>query len=302
MNIKDFEYIAEIAAQESISKAAARLYLSQPTLTKFLKKIEAEFDTPLFYRVGKKMIPTPAGQACVEKARRIIELNDQMNKNVKSLRDKSRGSVRIGTSAGRGEFFIDRILVEMTRRYPHACFTLCLGPKAQLLEQMENDELDIVFASNSTERPYLRYTDIAREEMVLVVPDGHPLLEKARPREGYSYPYVSMSDWAGFPFIMSDIRMNTGQYVRMLFDHYHLTPNTVLEIASLQYIYSAVRRGIGITIAPSMPLPQDGQGLRYLSFDDDRGIQWHFTAITKSQTVPSGALDELIRLVKNSYD
>lgn len=54
MNIKDFEYIAEIAAQESISKAAARLYLSQPTLTKFLKKIEAEFDTPLFYRVGKK--------------------------------------------------------------------------------------------------------------------------------------------------------------------------------------------------------------------------------------------------------
>ena len=59
MNIKDFEYIAEIAAQESISKAAARLYLSQPTLTKFLKKIEAEFDTPLFYRVGKKMIRPP---------------------------------------------------------------------------------------------------------------------------------------------------------------------------------------------------------------------------------------------------
>ena len=104
MNIKDFEYIAEIAAQESISKAAARLYLSQPTLTKFLKKIEAEFDTPLFYRVGKKMIPTPAGQACVEKARRIIELNDQMNKNVKSLRDKSRGSVRIGTPRAGASF------------------------------------------------------------------------------------------------------------------------------------------------------------------------------------------------------
>lgn len=190
----------------------------------------------------------------------------------------------------------------MTRRYPHACFTLCLGAKAQLLDQMENDELDIVFASNSAERPYLRYTDIAREEMVLVVPEGHPLLEKARPRDGYSYPYVSMSDWAEFPFIMADIRMNTGQYVRMLFDHYNLTPNTVLEIASLQYIYSAVRRGIGITIAPSMPLPQGGQGLQYLSFDDDRGIQWHFTAITKSQTVPSGALEELTRLVKNSYD
>lgn len=77
-----------------------------------------------------------------------------------------------------------------------------------------------------------------------------PCLKRPGPGRGTPTPYVSMSDWAGFPFIMSDIRMNTGQYVRMLFDHYHLTPNTVLEIASLQYIYSAVRRGIGITIAP----------------------------------------------------
>lgn len=170
--------------RRAFPRPPARLYLSQPTLTKFLKKIEAEFDTPLFYRVGKKMIPHPRRADLCGESRQIIALNDQLNKNVKSLRDKSRGSVRIGTSAGRGEFFIDRILGEMTRRYPHACFTLCLGAKAQLLDQMENDELDIVFASNSAERPYLRYTDIAREEMVLVVPEGHPLLEKARPRDG----------------------------------------------------------------------------------------------------------------------
>ena len=53
MDTKDFEYLVEIARQESLSKAAARLYLSQPTLTKFLKKIEAEYGTPLFDRVGK---------------------------------------------------------------------------------------------------------------------------------------------------------------------------------------------------------------------------------------------------------
>lgn len=303
MNVKDFEYIAEIAAQESLSKAAARLYLSQPTLTKFLKKAEGEFGTPLFYRVGKKMIPTPAGQACVEKARDIIALNDQMNKNVQSLRDHSRGSVRIGTSAGRGAFFIDRVLGEMTRRYPQACFTLNLEAKADLLEKLENDELDIIFASNSSERPYLRYFNIAREEMVLVVPDGHPLLEKVSPREGYTYPYAALDDWIGYPFIMANIHMNTGQYVRLLFDHYKRTPNTVLEIASLQYIYTAVLRGIGITIAPSMPLcGSEHEHLHYLSFDDDRGIQWHFSAITRSQVIPSGAMEELIRLTEQAYD
>lgn len=302
MNVKEFEYIAEIATQESISKAAARLYLSQPTLTKFLKKVEGEFGTPLFYRVGKKMIPTPAGQVCAEKARDIIALNEQMNKNIQAIEDHSRGSVRIGTSAGRGAFFIDRVLGDMTRHYPRACFTLSLGAKTDMLEKLENDELDIVFASNSSERPYLRYHNIAREEMVLVVPDGHPLLKKAIPREGYTYPYAALDDWIGYPFIMADIHMNTGQYVRLLFEHYERTPNTVLEIASLQYIYSAVLRGIGITIAPSMPMSgSEHERLRYLSFDDDRGIQWHFTAITRSQIIPSGAMEELIRLTETAY-
>lgn len=302
MNIKEFEYIAEIAAQESISKAAARLYLSQPTLTKFLKKIEAEFETPLFNRVGKKMIPTPAGQACVEKARQIIELNEQLNKQVHSLRQQDHGYVRIGTSASRGEFFVSQILPQMTKRFPDACFTLTLEAKTDLLRRLENDELDIIFVNNSSRRPYLDYVDIAREEMVLVAPEGHELLRKAADRPEYPYPYVSLEDWADYPFIMADIRMNTGQYARMLFAHYGRTPRIVLEVASLQFIYSAVRQNIGITIAPSMPLFQPGHtGLRYLSFEDDRQIQWHFTAIKKAQMGRHRLLEELMETVKTQY-
>jgi len=74
MDTKDFEYLVEIARQESLSKAAARLYLSQPTLTKFLKKIEAEYGTPLFDRVGKKMVLTEAGRCCVQKSEQILAL------------------------------------------------------------------------------------------------------------------------------------------------------------------------------------------------------------------------------------
>ncbi len=302
MNIKEFEYIAEIAGQESISKAAARLYLSQPTLTKFLKKIEAEFETPLFYRVGKKMLPTPAGQACVEKARQIIELNEQLNKQVASLRQQDHGYVRIGTSASRGEFFVSRVLPLMTKRFPEACFTLALEAKADLMRRLENDELDIIFVNNSSERPYLDYVDIAREEMVLVVPEGHRLLDKAVDCPEYPYPYVPLADWADYPFIMADIKMNTGQYARMLFEHYDRTPRTVLEVASLQFIYSAVRQNIGITIAPSMPLEQpDHAQLHYLSFEDDRQIQWHFTAITKAQMGRRKLLEELVETVKEQY-
>ena len=86
MDTKDFEYLVEIARQESLSKAAARLYLSQPTLTKFLKKIEAEYGTPLFDRVGKKMVLTEAGRCCVQKSEQILALNRELDDRIRLLR------------------------------------------------------------------------------------------------------------------------------------------------------------------------------------------------------------------------
>lgn len=302
MNVKDFEYVAAIAEQESISKAAASLYLSQPTLSKFLQKIEAEFEIPLFYRVGKRMIPTPAGVVCVEKAKQIIDLNEQMNHQILSVRQQEHGYLRIGTSASRGEFFVTQILTGMRKAYPKTRFSLTLSAKNDLLQQLEQGELDIVFTSNSSERSYLKYINIVEEEMVLVVPAGHELEKLAVWRTGFSYPYVERRDWIAYPYILADIKMNTGQYARMLFDHYQQSPPIALEIASMQHIYSAVSKKIGITIAPNMPQFQaEHQSLRYLSFEDDRNIQWHFTAIMKSQTPELPITEKLIQLVKEYY-
>lgn len=105
MDTKNFEYLVEIARQESLSKAAARLYLSQPTLTKFLKKIEAEYGTPLFDRVGKKMVLTEAGRCCVQKSEQILALNRELDDRIRLLRQHDKGIIRIGISHSRSEFF-----------------------------------------------------------------------------------------------------------------------------------------------------------------------------------------------------
>jgi DNA-binding transcriptional LysR family regulator len=302
MNTKEFEYIVEIANQESISKAAARLYLSQPTLTKFLKKMEDEFGTPLFDRIGKKMIPTAAGKCCVEQSKRILEIHDQMTRDIQSLKDVNHGCIRIGTSASRGEFFINRVLPQMMQKYPDLSFHLCVEAKGDLMKKLDTDELDIIFVSNYSERPYLEYARIAQEEMVLVVPEDHPLFDKAIRSEAFRYPFVQLDDWISYPFICANARMTTGQYTRLLFQHYQKQPPIVLEVHSLQMIYSAVGQKLGITIAPSMPLCQiEHQNLRYLSFEDEQNVQWYFTGIRKSQIAAHPAIRELIQVVTEQY-
>lgn len=302
MNLKDFEYIMEIARQESISKAAARLYLSQPTLTKFLKRVEGEFETRLFDRVGKKMILTEAGKCCVEKAEQILELNDQMNKNIQYIRQSNKGMVRIGTSASRGEFFISRVLPKMKQICPQIHFSLMVEAKRDLQKKLEENEVDIIFVSNYAERPYLDYVRIAQEEMVLVVPNGHELIQKSEVRENFSYPYVGIEDWIQYPFVAAQRRMTTGQYTALLFEHYERKPEIVLEVNSMQLIYSAVCQEIGISITPSMPcIPREHQKLRYLSFEDEQNIQWYFTAITNSGRAMYPEVKELISIVQKEY-
>ena len=75
MNVRDFEYIIEIANQRSISKAAASLFVSQPALSKYVQRMEESLGVRLFQRVGKQFIPTYAGERCVEKARQILSDN-----------------------------------------------------------------------------------------------------------------------------------------------------------------------------------------------------------------------------------
>ena len=73
-NVRDFEYITAIAQYGSISKASEALFLSQPTLSKFLQRVEKELGLPLFHRVGKRFILTSAGEIYVARSRSILEL------------------------------------------------------------------------------------------------------------------------------------------------------------------------------------------------------------------------------------
>lgn len=120
-NVRDFQYISEIARYGSISKAAEALYISQPTLTKFLQRVERETGVPLFHRAGKKLLPTPAGEVYVEKAR----------------------SIRLGTTAGRADHTVSAILPRFARQYPGVRVLLTMGHTQQLLRMIYNNELDI---------------------------------------------------------------------------------------------------------------------------------------------------------------
>ena len=276
-NVRDFQYIAEIARYGGISKAAEALYLSQPTLTKFLQRVEQEVGTPLFHRVGKKLIPTPAGEVYVEKAKSILSLNNQLDQELDDLLSMRRGNIRVGTTAGRADYLVTTILPPFIRRYPGIRVLLTMGHTEQLLKMIFNNELDIVLSNYAEEQPALDHEYIGEEELVLAVPGDSPLLAGAERREGFRFPVTTPEQWRDEPFVLPSIISR-----------------------SRQTVAAAVQAGLGVSIFISVPLGASGR-VAYLSLGEGEVPRQRVAVITRKGFYLDEAHQAFIRLLRESY-
>lgn len=302
MNNKDYAYIVEIARQGSISKAANRLYITQPALSRFLQRTEEELGTPLFYKAGKQLVPTTAGECYLEHARIILQQNMKMQEELDQIIHNNTNVIKIGASASRGEFLASWLLPLFYRKYPEFRTKVSLNTKTKLLQMLENHELDVIFVNTAAEPLEHICFHIAREDMVLLVNDGHFLLEEAEVRERYRYPFVRAERWKDCPFIIPVSTMNTGQFMRNYLRHLRFTPPIVSEIENLGLIFSAVENKMGISIVPSMPHQSVfRQRLHYLALEGEENGIWNFSAVIRADTDTSKGIKKLIDTAKEVY-
>ena len=302
MNVRDFEYIAEIAKTRSISKAADHLYVSQPTISKFLQRIEEELQTPLFRRMGRQLVPTPAGECVIEKSKEILALNDQMLTEVKNLLTYKLGNIRLGIPASRGSLIITSVLSDFKRLFPNIKLTVQVSPTAYLIKQLEQNDFDLIMINYTTPKSNLHYQKIGQDEMILAVPAGSHLLKKAEVRPGRKYPCIKTEHWINEPFVLPGNTLVSGRYSREVFQRLNASPPVSLEIESLDQALLAVRNGLGNTIVPSIPLrkTETQQPIAYLCIEGEYkpiGV----AIVTQKGKCPSEPEQALINMIEKEY-
>lgn len=302
MNLKDFEYIIEITRWGSISKAAERLYISQPALSRYLKRLETELKLPLFYKSDKRYIPTDAGVCFLDYAERMLKLNSEMKESLSNIRDESHNTIRIGASGCRGEFLAFLVLPLLSRKYPQYKTTIIFDSKLTLSPMLSNHMLDVILVNTSTESSSHNHYHIAHEDMVLVVPGDHPLLKEAVTVKGLKYPFVSPETWIKYPFLSTTPSTNTGKFVKQFMEQRNLQPDVVSQIANIDMIFSAVESRMGISIVPSLPHKSVFEGsLCYLSLEKDQDFKCSFSAVTEKGTILTPAMKRLIEVTREVY-
>lgn len=301
MDRREMEYIIVIAQEKNLSKAAERLYVSQPALSRFLLKLETQAGIPLFERKKRQLVPTLAGELYLDTARKMLQLDQNLERQLKKLRETTHGKLTIGITPGRGHTVLPRVLPGFQEKYPDYELTI-LEEDVQTLEQkLQAGAIDLAFFTLSeTERAgqnRFRCQLISQEEIVLCAPKkGHyELLSKEEP--GRKYPWIDLKYLENDCFLLLKQQTRLGQLAAKLLESQDISPKTV-ELSSIDTALSLVARQYGIAFASSFRIEEHETAgeLSFFSFGT-RPEAWDFVAAYGKEhllTPPEAFLIDLI--------
>lgn len=169
MDIKNPEYILEIARQQSVTHAAEKLFVTQSTLSQYLLKLENELGTPLFSREKSGLVPTEAGHVYLHAARAVVQIQNAAEVSIAAL--KKEGFLCVGVSFW-GLTLLTGLLPTFKSRFPDITLRLFVDDYAHLKVMMQAGRIDLAVISITEEddRPAQGAIDLRREELVVALP------------------------------------------------------------------------------------------------------------------------------------
>ena len=251
MDIRYLEYILTLAETGNMTKAANKLYISQPTLSQFLARQEQELGTPLFQRSRGVYTLTPVGRLYADYASKVLTLTDVLEKDIKRISKSS--SLRIGTSSSRSLQMLTSILVDFRKNYPKVELILSNDNVRSMSNSVSKGEVDIAFVTaHSLEQYKEQSRELKKEEVVFATPSAHPYCQKLNDNTHHTLTSSQLLDnFYNNPFVLQ----HKGSCIRYLVDEFFGTQdfNPIIACSTnlAQSICDMVSSNIGVGFIPT---------------------------------------------------
>lgn len=172
MELLQLKYFQTVAYMEHISKAAKKLNISQPSLSLMIKRLEDEVGTPLFDRIGRNIQLNESGKIFLKHVNTIFSELENAKMEIQANYDESHRKIMISITNPR---FLSGILSEYLNEYPDAYIQQSLESRESIIVQLKKGEIELGIAGPPIEDDAIKSSVLLEEEIVLVVPENHPL-------------------------------------------------------------------------------------------------------------------------------
>lgn len=243
MTFDQIDYFIAAVRSNTFFDAAESLNITQSTLSKQMKKLEAELDIPLWERKGRQAVLTPAGERFFQEALKISAQYHTSLKTMHTYKKEQESRLRIGTLPLLSQYHLTPVLQDFIHQNPDIHLLLQEGEEPELLKAMSQGLYDIIFVrqsmlENSGNEFHYEFLPLAYDSLVVLLPKGHPLALKNS---------LSIKEIACEPLLLMPAYTAIHQLCMKLFSSAKITPN-LLRNARMESIIGAVESGEGISI------------------------------------------------------
>lgn len=256
MNFLNMEYFMVLAEERNFSKAAARLFISQQSLSTHIRKLEGEYGLPLFDRSNPLRL-TEAGQRLFHSAKTILEEKRDLEKQMNDLRDFRMGDVVVGTPYARGALIMPRLIRVFREEFPQVRTHLLEGTTKKVTNALYSGETDLTLGFAPAENEKVVSYPLYFETMKVVVPNR--LLHECIPEElqrSQDAP-LPLSAFAKCPFVALHISTRIGEILKYGFGKDNIQPNIVAEAHNVFTMLALCCEGVGACVCPNSFLVMD---------------------------------------------
>lgn len=256
MDLKTLYYIVVIAEEQNLTRASERLFVSQSTLSLYLRKLEQELGLLLFNRVKNRLEITPAGKLYVETAQQMLDMKKELYDFLDLKPQKQ--TLNIGISSQ----MMLKVFVEAFSAYkplaPDFNVNVTEGRAVALLEKLHNKKLDlaIVGRAKKLQSDEFQVDVIKQEEVWLLLPPDHPCASLAS--DDYEHPpVVDMGLFVNENFALSPHDTCDYQIAQQLFQDYYMNANVICELNDTKALCQMVLDGLCLSVIPSCCIPRN---------------------------------------------
>lgn len=178
MTLTELRYLVNLDKERHFGRAAELSYVSQPTLSVAVKKLEDELGVVLFERNRGEARPTPVGERIIEQARRVLSEARRVEDIAKEGRDELNGSLRIGAIYTVGPYLLPTLVPRLKAAAPEMPLVIEENFTAVLLEQLRDNELDVAILALPVDLTGLDAWPVYEETFVVLMPPEHPLAQQ----------------------------------------------------------------------------------------------------------------------------
>jgi LysR family transcriptional regulator, hydrogen peroxide-inducible genes activator len=274
VTLRDLRYLVALAEHRHFGRAAEACFVSQPTLSTQIRKLEETLEVTLIERTQRQVMLTPVGEAVVAQARRVLRDADELVRLAELHRDPFGGDVRVGIIPTVAPYLLPRVLPIVRREFPKVSIKLTEAQTRVVMRMLSDGQLDAAIVALPVTEEHVLQTKLYTETFYLAVGKEHPKASRKS---------VTLDDLAHEQVLLLEDGHCLRDQALELCNSHDAVENTNFRATSLETLRQMVAANIGVTLMPELAVGSRGGAVRYIPFrgrapSRDIGMVWRATA------------------------